>query len=490
MSSVLNKHLAEIYILDNIDAESAAMLQAFYSRSMKSIKDRAEELGFDLSPEYKPSKIKDALKEYYINYGHGSIGKQGVTYVFFENVSMLFAKALQAHPLYAGQETSSRYIDFTKQKRWAPEGIRELAQTTYEKFIGFVDRATPVLFKHLDSIYTPTIDAALLNDASFTSQYQRALKARAFDILRGFLPAGSLTNVSWTTSLQNARDHLRLLRRHPLTEVSSTAEKCLMMLHQRYPSAFKEEDYTSEISEEELKLLSKTMYQTTEDILNFDTDTFEVLNVFPSRTLSSESQANLNARFAPHILGMLGNLTASFNLDFGSYRDIQRHQRGFCNVPLLALSVCYPELSEEDKKGHNFHPWYLNQLPEDLRTEALQLLDELKEEYMEYLDCLGDDKDLIWKTTTELQYVLPLGTLVPVFLQYSFVQAKYVAELRSKAAVHPTLRPVAQAMGNVLKQLLPNVDITIDNTEDGLNISRGGQTIFIKSPSGEETQIA
>jgi len=58
--------------------------------------------------------------------------------------------------------------------------------------------------------------------------YEKAVKARAFDSLRGFLPAGITTQLSWHTNLRQAWDKLSLLRHHPLPEVKNVAEKCIL----------------------------------------------------------------------------------------------------------------------------------------------------------------------------------------------------------------------------------------------------------------------
>ena len=50
------------------DPEVVSMLQAFYSRSHKPISDRLEELTADTK-----QTVKEALKKYYLNYGHASI---------------------------------------------------------------------------------------------------------------------------------------------------------------------------------------------------------------------------------------------------------------------------------------------------------------------------------------------------------------------------------------------------------------------------------
>ena len=68
--------------------------------------------------------------------------------------------------------------------------------------------------------------------------YAKAIKARGFDIMRGFLPAGITTQLSWHTNLRQAWDHLALLRYHPLEEVKTIAEEILNQLKIKYSHSF------------------------------------------------------------------------------------------------------------------------------------------------------------------------------------------------------------------------------------------------------------
>src|SRR5688500_9259492 len=106
----------EIYVYDEFDPESIAMMQALYSRSPKSVTDHVNKVR-----EVGPGKF---MAQFYVGYGHKSIGDCGTTTLFFENVSLLAAKAIQDWPLYNGQEASTRYLDFSKQKVLNPLGTQ------------------------------------------------------------------------------------------------------------------------------------------------------------------------------------------------------------------------------------------------------------------------------------------------------------------------------------------------------------------------------
>ena len=97
----------DIFVIDDQHPEDLAMLQALYSRSPASVVTHLDKL--------KKSGSGNFMSQYYVGYGHASIGDCGATTVFIEQVSMLVAKAVQDNSLYNGQEASTRYLDFSKQ---------------------------------------------------------------------------------------------------------------------------------------------------------------------------------------------------------------------------------------------------------------------------------------------------------------------------------------------------------------------------------------
>src|SRR5437763_1144731 len=103
-----------ISVHDEFGPETAAMLQALYSRSSASVSTHIERVA---------SGSSNFMESYYVGYGHASIGDCGFTTIFVEDVSLLACKAIQDTPLFSGQETSTRYIDFSSQRIVDPVGL-------------------------------------------------------------------------------------------------------------------------------------------------------------------------------------------------------------------------------------------------------------------------------------------------------------------------------------------------------------------------------
>lgn len=102
--------MTSITILDGRDVphpEDLAMLQALYSRSPAPVATHLERIAVSGSGKF--------MDQFYVGYGHESIGDLGTISVFIEGLSMAAAKAFQDNELYRGQECSTRYIDFSTQ---------------------------------------------------------------------------------------------------------------------------------------------------------------------------------------------------------------------------------------------------------------------------------------------------------------------------------------------------------------------------------------
>ena len=119
-----------------IDAEATAMLQALHSRSAGGIQSHLQILAEKGADNF--------MSKFYVGYGHKSIGDCGTVTIFIEDVSFLVAKAIQDTKLYNGQETSTRYVDFSKQRFLDPSNS-EAGKTLQEQIRAFYIELLPAL---------------------------------------------------------------------------------------------------------------------------------------------------------------------------------------------------------------------------------------------------------------------------------------------------------------------------------------------------------
>src|ERR1043166_6754073 len=434
-----------IYIHDEFPPETSAMLQALYSRSDKSVEQHVQKV-----QERGADKF---MASYYVGYGHASIGDCGVTTLFVEDISILACKAIQDNALYSGQETSTRYIDFAGRRVHDPLGTPESAE--------IMGKWTEFYIAHKGPLIEWLKARAPVDAGVDTKVWEKACASQAFDILRGFLPAGVTSQLAWTTNLRQAHEQLLRLLAHPLHEVRDIAQRCVSLLKGKYPNSF---GHTVSLEESQYyrgayareayaEPTSQTpapglfLAESSVDNASLEREAFDIISSRPRKGM------------LPKSLTQLGTYRCRFLLDFGSFRDLQRHRGGFCRMPLISGTL-------------GFHDWYLDELPDTLRASANALLANQFRQIDALKNCLSD---------AERQYFYPLGTRVACELIYDLPQMVYVAELRSGRTVHPTLRWVAQQIGRYLQHRHPTLALYVDFSPSFFEVKRGTQDIVEKT---------
>lgn len=423
-----------------IKPEDRAMLQALHSRSVGGVKSHLKVLAEKGSEKF--------IKTYFVGYGHKSIGDMAECIMFIENVSMLCTKAVQDNRLYRGQEASTRYIDFAKQPFIDPLGTPD-SKALLEGWRTIYLRAFEKLVPHLKAKYPR-------GEGEKELAYNNAITAAAFDRARCYLPAGAATNVAWTGDFRTVADRLCWLRHHPLEEVREIALASEDALIERHPSGFSNKRY---MASEECYAKAMESYYFAPDqhpewscVNSVDAsllNSSRVFEIFWTRPPKTE---------LPKWLEKSGNVRFDFLLDFGSFRDLQRHRAVVQRMPLLTTKF-------------GFEPWYLEQLPPDLQQDVRFWL------------ALQEDVINTIKDPLIAQYYTAMGYRVPNQLIGSIPALVYLVELRANRFTHPTLRKRAQQMAEWLGgSFRPyGLKIHLDPDPDRFDIRRGEQTIIEKN---------
>lgn len=437
-----------ITVLDHLPPEEIAMLQALYSRSAAPVAAHLARLTAERSGRF--------MAAHYVGYNHKSIADCGTTTMFLEGVSLLAAKAIQDWPLYSGQETSTRYIDMAQQPIVDPVGTRA-SQAILDTWMDFYVRHQARVQDHVRATHPKTAD-------DDPKKYDGAVKARAFDILRGFLPAGITTQLSWHSNLRQAGDHLVGLAHHPAGEVRGLAAALRGALGAKYPDsglAMSLPTVSGEAAAGQDAARGAWEVETAQAVAYLEPryrmrGLTHTLNVrFCLEPFAKILQTRPRGCVLPHVLSELGQLTYSFLMDFGSFRDLQRHRNGVCRMPLLTTN-------------HGFESWYLDQIDPVLRDQAEALV---RLQALAIRDLPADAVDK--------QYLTALGFRVAGSVTYGLPAMVYVMELRSGKTVHPTLRRHILQMVEEFRIAFPGgcVALHADTDPDDWTVRRGGQTI-------------
>jgi hypothetical protein len=157
----------------------------------------------------------------------------------------------------------------------------------------------------------------------------------------------------------------------------------------------------------------------------------------------------------PKWLGCYGEASLAFTLDFGSFRDIQRHRAVTQRMPLLTSEI-------------GFNQWYLSELTPALQSEAEALLLSQRNASA----ALTTDRPL-------LQYYLPMGYNISIYLSGDLPALVYLIELRATSLVHPTLATRAAEMAKLLETTYRDTGLVLHLESDPgrFNVKRGEHDI-------------
>lgn len=176
-----------------------AYLGARYSRSADSILDIASEI------MKNNTDAAERLEKIFAGYGHKSVGDMAELFVCLENIPMYTAmKIFYSTPVVSGQERSTRYQNFKD-----PNFVKIPKEVCDNYEVGReYERIILKQMKDYRELLQPTRDALKkhfrINEESM--QEVSALKARAFDVARYFLPYGLSTSSAYLMSARSWSD--------------------------------------------------------------------------------------------------------------------------------------------------------------------------------------------------------------------------------------------------------------------------------------------
>ena len=222
-----------VFALTGLPQVTAAALFARYSRSAKSLRRLLldEFLGDDAAAgtggpaDAGRARAGDLFGRVLAEYGDDSVAQLAGVHLACEQVSQPLAKAIEWGRLAAYLEQSTRYIPYTDRRdgryryHLDPALAADPLGATYTAAMdGLFDTYCALLEPlrdHLDRTVAVEDDE---------KARRRAIRALALDILRGLLPAGTVSNVGVFASPQAYEQMVLRLRAHPLPEARAYAE--------------------------------------------------------------------------------------------------------------------------------------------------------------------------------------------------------------------------------------------------------------------------
>lgn len=405
-----------------LDPALQATALAKYSRSPLS----AHELLAALTAE-EADKFQD---KWVISYSHSSVAELASIPICLEGVSIVASKFLENYPRMGYSEKSTRYQVFSGESfvtpPGAPEGMKEFAAQFYAAY----DRLYPqVLARVAELTGLPETD--------------RTVKARTFDNVRYLLPAGTGTNLAMVGNLRDIRYLIQDARGHENQEVREIAEDvfraasevCPVLVARAEPNTF----------EPPVRGLGPVNYLYVPEkpdwyvdqyaalgnpYLNLDYFKFLVRNMHHMSW--EEFSSHMEQRGKRAVPKVFRNVRMNFDIlmDYGAFRDLQRHRR--CEQYVELLTTNYGYLVPDDIVGTSMEADYRQTM-------------ELARGYQPTLD------------PHLRQYVIPLGYLHRSVFEMDLAEVYYLTELRTQPQGHISYRRVAYRMFEVANREYPEL---------------------------------
>src|SRR5437016_12994047 len=199
----------DVYAVYGVEPEVQAYAMAKYSRSALSMKESLREIN--------QQKAEKFLNTFYFQYGHRSIADLAHIALAIERLSILAAIELADEQRWDGQERSTRYQDFKKSGYYTPDfGTDTEARKLYRETMDFLFTEYEALSAHMtDYLISITAKPADMKQ----DQYERTLKATAFDITRYLLPLATNTSLGEIVNARTLESQISRLLANEYAEV-------------------------------------------------------------------------------------------------------------------------------------------------------------------------------------------------------------------------------------------------------------------------------
>jgi thymidylate synthase ThyX len=225
-----------VFALNGLAQVTAAALFARYSRSPKSLRrllldeflEGDAALGGPAAPRRDDAGRARATRLFgrvIAEYGDDSVAQLGGLHLACEQVSQPLAKAIEWGRLAAYLEQSTRYIPYTDRRDGQYRYHRDPELMGSDHAAAYVAAMDGLFDAYVEML--PQVREHLarsLPEEPDARARERAIRALALDLLRGLLPAGTVSNVGVFASPQALEQLVMRLRAHPLPEARTYAE--------------------------------------------------------------------------------------------------------------------------------------------------------------------------------------------------------------------------------------------------------------------------
>src|SRR4051812_3013422 len=231
-----------VFALTNLPETVKGALFARYSRYPGTLRRLFLDEFAESLPElplpvdvHEGQRAAELYERVFLEYGDDSVAQLGGAHVACEWCSNVLTKVLQRPRLASYLEQSTRYIAYDRPmpgggyRYYRDESLGPGYERAMDRLFELYSECLPRMRTWLESASAPPAAGA-------EQAHERALRAKALDLLRGVLPAASLSHMGIFASGQAYEQLVMHLLAHPLPEARTCGQMMLEELEAVIPS--------------------------------------------------------------------------------------------------------------------------------------------------------------------------------------------------------------------------------------------------------------
>ncbi|MDE1829816.1 MAG: FAD-dependent thymidylate synthase [Thaumarchaeota archaeon] len=439
-----------------------------------------------------------------LEYGDDSVAELGEAQIAIEGLSNIAVKKIEDRRLGLSYlEKSSRYVTWDKKVNGEYKFFRDSAimnSRHADEYLESCNLDFDVYSKNIQSMISYIQERDPIEDQKFKNSngddvafsklkddediksagriYNATIKAKALDVLRGILPASTLTNVGVTGNGRAFEYLLTILYSSNLKEERELAEgihkeldttirsfvkrsddrhgKLLQTYHsklrdtartfgKKYLKEKKQKDFLVTMTESEPekkaedKIISALLYEQSPGLSYGEilSQVKKMKSAARKKIIRTLSDLRMNRRQRPSRGFEMTEYTFDLLTNFGMFRDFHRHRVLTLERQLLTTN-------------HGFST------PDEILSLGIR---------KDFEDCMYKSKevfDLLKKEMSEqAQYVVNFAYKYHYFMKLNLREATHLIELRTVPQGHSDYRKVAQEMFRSIKKVQPNLSTIV-----------------------------
>jgi len=460
------------YCFNNIPQEVLATLLAYASRSPNTFKENlltmlteeGMEWAIPINECFDTDKAQEFHEKWTLRFGHNSIKKFANIAFACDNISILATKVLEDTRFASFIEKSTRYRSFETYgsnyyipsdapspvqlkiaeacdllfgvyAKWFPKVVERLKEWYPKKKHAFLAPKVCDILRYLLPLASNTCVGGVANALAYTDMCTKLLShdmEECKDLGKALLREGK--EVCPTLLNHARRSRYRTFSRNSLNAIY-TQEPELFIDPEIYAYENSNKAMLVEYPSTLAPLFKSLLYR-------FSGVVYDKLEV-PEREWERILLASIDERENHDSLLRefeTLNFTFEITMDYGAYRDLQRH-----NITMQLPQLFSPYLGYEEYK-------YLKDIDPELERDYRQVMDHVMKCYQSI--------SIIDKHTA--QYCLPLAYRQRLIYQCNLRELAYIIKLRSTQAGHWSYRNIVQQMYDKVVQQYPILKTVLD----------------------------